>query len=559
MHRALPLIPAVAVLLAASSLYAEPFVFVALPDTQKYTENRFPGDGRFPAVTDPRGTGAIFFDQTEWIVDKAAKHRIRYVSHLGDIVEHGDDLTEWARAKDAMDLLLRADIPHGTIMGNHDDNHGPDYRRNYLDHFGPQVFAGRSWYRSSSPGGGGSFQLLEHEGLKLGFLNFSIDHPQPEIDWANQVIADNPDTIFIIGTHRYLYDFKLFGGRYGEEVETPLGPLTVQDNFVDGVVEPNTAQELFNELVTQHPNILMIHAGHFHADWLRLDGVNSNAQTIIQILTDYQNGRNGGDGWLRIYELDFDEGTFRFDTYSPTLDRRRTTIDHYVETIHLAYEQRDNIIEVLGIDEEAYFLLLGLLFKQTPAPDGFLLQHPDFDEPEERAYYERYLSELFLGDIPEGFEDILEWEGLWLLAFAADILDPFDFSDSARSPRGSLEIDYSAYFTPLPQQAARTALLELIEAIQNLAARDFPFSSAREVLTHGVESTLKRVEQGRTAAAPRRFRRRVRRHLDGCAKRDAPDSTWPGFDLVDNCAAQQRVYPLVIEANRLLNALIEPR
>ena len=34
-----------------------------------------------------------------------------------------------------MNLLLAADIPHGTVMGNHDDTHPPDYARNYLTYF----------------------------------------------------------------------------------------------------------------------------------------------------------------------------------------------------------------------------------------------------------------------------------------------------------------------------------------------------------------------------------------------------------------------------------------
>ena len=107
-------------LCCAQTLRAEPFVFVSLPDTQVYAQNRFP-DGGTPAVTDTRGTGAIFFDQTQWIVDHAAERSIRYVGHLGDIVQDGNNLDEWDRAKAAMDLLLDADIPHGTVMGNHDD------------------------------------------------------------------------------------------------------------------------------------------------------------------------------------------------------------------------------------------------------------------------------------------------------------------------------------------------------------------------------------------------------------------------------------------------------
>jgi hypothetical protein len=209
----------------------------------------------------------------------------------------------------------------------------------------------------------------------------------------------------------------------------------------------------------------MIHAGHFHAEWLRLDGLNRRAQTIIQILTDYQSTRNGGDGWLRVYELDFDENTFSFETYSPTLDRMRTTIDHYVETIFLAYDQRAQIMEVLGATEEAYFQILELFLKDRPAPDGFLLQHPDFDEPEEQAYYQQYLDDLFLGNPPPGFDDILEWEGLWLEGFAVDADDPLDFRDWVRSPSGSMVVDYTAYVPEPPATAGTLAAFAALGAL----------------------------------------------------------------------------------------------
>lgn len=553
----LPRAGALLLLIAAAPSHARPFVFVALPDTQQYAENRFPGDGRSPVATDERGTGAIFYDQTEWIRDNADAMGIRYVGHLGDIVEHGDSLEEWALARDAMDVLIDIGFPLGTVMGNHDDNHGGDYARNYLDHFGPQVFQGQPWYVASSPNGGANFELLHHGYYKLGFLNFSIDHPQDEIDWAQQIVSDNPDTIFIIGTHRYLFDFKIAGGRYGEMLDTPLGALTVDDNFVDGVAEPNSAEDLFTEFVSQHPNILMIHAGHFHSEWLRLDELNSNAKTLIQILTDYQSTRNGGDGYLRTYGMDFEAGTFRFDTYSPTLDRRRTTIDHYVETIYLAWAQRESIMELLDVTEAQYLLLIRLVFGDQPAPDGFLLQHPDFDEEAERAYYQQYLEELLSTEegFPDEFLDITHWEGLWLLAFAANPDDPFDFSDWVRSPRGSLDVDYSAYFTPSSQQQVAMAFETLLEALEGLGPDDLSRPRADQWLIRRARTAQRFAERARYEWAEWHLRLTVLARVDGCAHSGSPDSFWFWRDLVNDCDAQAPVYEAAHALVDLLDAM----
>ena len=534
---------------------AEPFVFVSLPDTQIYAEDRQPDSTRTPAVTDPRGTGAIFFDQTEWIVDHAAERRIRYVQHLGDIVQDGNDLGEWALAKDAMDLLLQADIPHGTVMGNHDDNHGPDYRSNYLTYFGPQEFDDRPWYTASSPAGAASFQRFEHEGVKLGFLNLSIDHPQAEVDWARGVVTDHPDTIFILGVHRYMWDLKLAGGRYGEDVQTIFGTFNQAQNPIDAVVDPVDAETLFQEFVSQHPNVLMIHAGHFHSDWLRLDGLNSAGQTILQILTDYQNSRNGGDGYLRIYSLDFDANTLSFETWSPTLDRKRTTIDHFVESIHLAWDQRDQVADELGLDEATYLAVLELLFKDTEAPDDFLLGHPALDTPEERAYYDQLLLDMFHGAPPAGFEDFLEWEGLWLQAFAANPNDPTDFSPAARSPERTLAIDFSQYFTASPEELLARAYDRLLVALTGLSDDDFKKARHRKKMLRAVDLSRAQSERGRYERAANVVRHTIERHADGCAKRDRPD-TRPA-DWLQTCEAQAQIAPLTAELLELLASLDE--
>jgi hypothetical protein len=556
---------ALLVLLAALPATATPFVFVSLPDTQVYSENRFPDLVRTPAVTDLRGTGEIFFDQTQWIVDNAEQLGIRYVGHLGDIVQNGSNLTEWELAKQAMNLLLAADIPHGTVMGNHDDTHPPDYARNYLTYFGPHVFAGLDWYTASSPGGGANLQILEHDRYKIGFLNFSIDHPRSEVEWAHEIVEANPDTIFVIGTHRYLFDLKIGAGRYGEDVSTPLGDFNLMDNFVDGVVNPTSAEDLFDQFVTQHPNILMIHAGHFHSEWLRLDGLNPEQKLIIQILTDYQSTRNGGDGWLRLYELDFEAGEFRFDTYSPTLDRWRTTLDHFVETIHLAWDQREQVMDALGVSEAQYLMLLELGFKRSGnIPDDFLLQHPDFDEPEERAYYEQYLSDLFLGNPPPGFDNILDWEGLWMIAFAPNPFDPFDFSDASRSPRGRLEIDFFDYFTPSPGQLAGWAFDDIFEALEALSPEDYRSRSAKRHLFRLLRVAAWLADQERYDIAAWILDRWVLPTIDGCAERGEPDAAsppwwfwwrWQQPDVLDNCPAQAAVHPLVADAAELLGEL----
>jgi hypothetical protein len=369
----------------------------------------------------------------------------------------------------------------------------------------------------------------------------------------------------VIGTHRYLYDLKIGAGRYGEEVSTLFGDFTVTDNFVDGVIDPRSAEELFQQFASQHPNILMVHAGHFHAEWLRLDDLNPEQKLIIQILSDYQSTRNGGDGWLRLYQLDLEEGEFRFDTYSPTLDRWRTTIDHFVETIYLAWEEREQLMDVIGVTEAQYLALLEFGFKRrSEVPDGFLLQHPDFDEPEERAYYEQYLDDLFLGNPPPGFDDILDWEGLWMIAFAADPTDPFDFGDGERSPQGRLEIDFFDYFSPNSSQLSGWAFDGLFEAVEGFSLDDYSSRAAKRRLFRTLAFAALLAERERYATAALILDYFLLPTIDGCAERGRPDTAAPWWwfwrsgrqpDVLDSCPAQAVLHPLVTEAAELLQTL----
>ena len=98
------------------------FTIIALPDTQHYTDNP--------------SNYANYSAQTHWIVANKDTLNIKFVTHLGDIVEHGNnggnDL-EWQVADAAMGLLedplttLLADgIPYGLAPGNHDQGNTGD-------------------------------------------------------------------------------------------------------------------------------------------------------------------------------------------------------------------------------------------------------------------------------------------------------------------------------------------------------------------------------------------------------------------------------------------------
>ena len=137
MYRTLA-VTALAILFSVAAR-AEPFVFVSLPDTQRYSENLKPPH---PLAVDPMGTYRYFVDQTRWIAEHAAERNIRCVIHLGDVVQTASDVAQWERAKVAMDVIHRTEIPYGVCIGNHDMDREPESKfENFLLYFGPDRFA----------------------------------------------------------------------------------------------------------------------------------------------------------------------------------------------------------------------------------------------------------------------------------------------------------------------------------------------------------------------------------------------------------------------------------
>ena len=96
------------VLCGVASVEAQtPFTVVALPDTQNYVNNA--------------SNAPLFTQQTQWIADQLQiagnPRNIQFVTHLGDLVSTGSDLTQWQRADTSMDVLDGV-IEYSVLPGN---------------------------------------------------------------------------------------------------------------------------------------------------------------------------------------------------------------------------------------------------------------------------------------------------------------------------------------------------------------------------------------------------------------------------------------------------------
>jgi len=299
-----PWLAALACGLLAVEVSAQDFRIIALPDTQNYSSD-------YPQ---------LYFGQTQWIADRLVADNIRFVTHLGDLVNDAQTLSQWSVAKQAMTTLDSAGVPYGTCPGNHDFRYPGDYfdpaATNYRANFGPQFYANKPWYRGHSPSELSNYQIIDVDGTEYLFLHLSVETPPAELAWAQGVLNQHRDKPTWITTHRYLFLWGPLGaGRYDDFnyfFEPPYVP--------DGV----KADDFYQNFVAANRQVFLVQCGHNDGEY-RQTSVNNFGLPVHEVLADFQSTYgSGGNGYLRI--VDFRPGQDRLDvqTYSPTLNASLT-------------------------------------------------------------------------------------------------------------------------------------------------------------------------------------------------------------------------------------------
>lgn len=275
---------ALLIMTAAAYGAEKPFTIVALPDTQNYAQY-FPKN---------------YVAQTQWIKDHAKQSNIVLVTHLGDVVNESNSEEQYANAKKAMDLLdgpkPEGLVAYSVTLGNHDINHGADI---FKKQYGPDHFAGYSWYKGAAPDGLSSYQIITvgEGGRKILHLNIKYQPTDTDtLKWAKEVLTQNAKIPTILSTHDYM--------------------------LTDGKRSAN-GEVIWKELVAPYNHVFMVLAGHSFGENQRIDD-NLAGHKVAQVLSDYQEEKDGGNGYLRIMRFDAAEGVINVRTYSPTLEEYRS-------------------------------------------------------------------------------------------------------------------------------------------------------------------------------------------------------------------------------------------
>ncbi len=295
------LISAVVIHCLSQNVFAQKFTIPVLPDTQ----------------CEINSNPAMFTRQIEWLANHKDSLNIPIVLHAGDLVDF-DNHDHYKRASEGFSILDLAKVPYAITLGNHDTeavgefsgsaapgNVNANLRKTtkFNTYFPVKRFTLQKDRFEKAKSDNATY-TFKAGGLNWLVLTLEFCARQEPVNWANQIIAKYPRHNVIILTHFHL---------------TSKGEIA-QNNAGYGNL---TIQSIYDQLIKQHPNILMVLSGHVGTSAYRVDrGITGNQ--IYQILQDYQ-GEDFGGGYIRLLEIDTEAKTISAKMYSPYY--KKTKID----------------------------------------------------------------------------------------------------------------------------------------------------------------------------------------------------------------------------------------
>ena len=259
------------------------YSFVWMSDTQYYSKS-------YPL---------IYQQMTQWIASQKDSMNIKYVFHTGDIVDKSTKNAQWANADLAMKTLDTANVPYGVLAGNHDVNHIDYNYKPFGKYFGKKRFSDRYYYGGSYQDNRGHYDLISEKGndFIMLYLGWGID--DDSLAWVNDILKKYPDRKAILNFHEYL---QASGER------SSIGDI------------------IFNKIVKPNSNVIAVLSGHYFGSATLIDNMDDNNdgitdRKVYQMLADYSGATDGGQGFMRILQVNPIENKIYVKTYSPYLNQ----------------------------------------------------------------------------------------------------------------------------------------------------------------------------------------------------------------------------------------------
>ncbi|MEU3462899.1 LamG-like jellyroll fold domain-containing protein [Streptomyces sp. NPDC006733] len=271
------------------------------------------GAARRPDPDDPRFTLVVMPD-TQYLFDGASidaapveaslryilehgrDENIAFLSHLGDLTEHGLP-AEFGPLGRAFELLDRRRVGYSVLAGNHDVDSSTDDQRGptpYLDTFGPRRLRKLPTFGGATPDGYNTYHLFRAAGREWLVLALDWRPSAAGLAWARGVIEKHPRSPVILTTHELVH-----ADRDGDEAELSAH-----------------GKHLWDELIADHDQIFLTLNGHY---WpaARTTRKNAAGHDVHLHITNYQNRYYGGSAMIRLYRFDLARNTIDVETVSP--------------------------------------------------------------------------------------------------------------------------------------------------------------------------------------------------------------------------------------------------
>lgn len=265
---------------SALSVDGGAYTIAWMSDTQHYSEE-FPDH---------------YYAMTEFLTNARARHNLQYIVHTGDLVHNDDREKEWQVADEAQRIIDH--IPNGVCAGNHDCDDGLPCEE-YQRYFGQARYEHKPWYGGSYQNNRGHYDLIDAGNTRYIFVYMSYHPDETAVKWLNAVFKEHRDRVGVLCTHSY---------------------------FKTDMTRSNDGQMLYKQVVKKNPNLYMVLCGHRYNQgcvqgWMEDDGDGVPDRLVYEMINNYQAvGEEGGDGYLRLLQMDEAAGLMRVYTYSPVKD-----------------------------------------------------------------------------------------------------------------------------------------------------------------------------------------------------------------------------------------------
>lgn len=261
----------------------------------------------------------VYATIASWIAANAPGRKIGFATHTGDVIQNYVEpeqttdraVREFERASAIQGILDDAGVPNSVLPGNHDTLRGADASL-FNAYFGPERYAGTSWYGGSLAPGDNSanFSTFEAGGARFLMLSLPYAFDDAELDWAEEVVAAHPGHNVIVSTHEHVTP---------ETLERPAY-RSVSSRWV------SRGQQLWDRVIAPNRNVVLVLSGHFHGlgRIVTEDAGGILGHTVTEIVADYQEFRtHTGEraaGFQRMLQLDVAAGAVAVDTFSLRLE-----------------------------------------------------------------------------------------------------------------------------------------------------------------------------------------------------------------------------------------------